>query len=275
MRKNNNFETNNRAMKKVLTFFGMTFVIVLALSACSSDDNGAANVLVAFNNSGCKPSSGADNNSRGNDDMFMNSGNVFIENVIEYESTEDGYLTIQDVNAVFGCDAELSATAVTTGSNEITITENAHSTSNCECPYDLTIKVGPLKPGNYTLHINRSGFSDMSPTEVASLSIRHSPGLKGKHELPIGINAPYKPVDTKDMPAWLSELIEKDIVVIGGVVCQGEWHGETYYYIYSAFMSTVAGRIYDANGNSLDSKTCQTVIQEGTGWKCIYRHFLS
>ena len=73
-------------------------------------------------------------------------------------ATNDNCLLITHVNALFGCESTITA-AVKTEENVIYITEDATDAGvNCVCPYDLTIKVGPLKNEKYKIVVLRDNY---------------------------------------------------------------------------------------------------------------------
>ena len=58
--------------------------------------------------------------------------------------------------------------------HEIIINESGESRTDCVCPYDLTLKIGPLNEGDYRIVIIRDAL------EYASFNINYTSALKGE-----------------------------------------------------------------------------------------------
>ena len=103
------------------------------------------NLLVSSENSGCKY----------NQETNTTRGSATEENeVIQYECTADGYLLIKHVNSIFCCEANITTTAYVSR-NVITIKEYAPPITDCICPYDVDMKIGPLNNQNYTIVVDK------------------------------------------------------------------------------------------------------------------------
>lgn len=145
-------------MKKIL--FGFIDVLLIIISAaCSSDNNSSDNqefesTLIFFSQTGCKKT------GTNSSDVL---GAIYGTESIEYEGTKDGYLIINHINALFCCDANITTT-VSIDNNVITIFEHADPITDCICPYDLNMKIGPLKNITYSIviedgHLDKKSFT--------------------------------------------------------------------------------------------------------------------
>lgn len=141
------------------------FLMVFVTMGCSDDENTKDNALISYAKTGCKPAS-----SRVADDAT----DIFGKEVITYQGTSDKCLIIKHINVMFGCDADISVTA-SINNRVITIAEHHTSSTNCICPYDLTVKVGFLTDGEYTVVID-NGSSDK-----ISFSINYSSKVNGEY----------------------------------------------------------------------------------------------
>ena len=117
------------------------------------------NALAAYSQSGCKKTG-------------TRSGGFFGEEVIEYECTDDGYLLLQHINAIFSCEVNISV-AVSINTDTVNITEHALPLTECFCPYDLAMKVGPMKNEVYIVAI------DDGRPEKRFFAILFNPTTKG------------------------------------------------------------------------------------------------
>ncbi len=154
-------------MKKILLFF-MCFLLTIGLAGCGSDDNSSDNqefesTLISFSQTGCKKTG-----TKSSDVLDT----IYGTESIEYEGTKDGYLIINHINALFCCDANITTT-VSIDNDAITIFEHADPTTDCICPYDLNMKIGPLKNITYSIVIE-DGHPDKK-----SFTIEFDSNLKG------------------------------------------------------------------------------------------------
>lgn len=152
--------------KKLFVLIGVMLIIISA--GCSSDDNSSDNqkfesTLIFFSQTGCKKT------GTNSSDVL---GVIYGTESIEYEGTKDGYLIINHINALFCCDANITTT-VSIDNNVITIFEHADPITDCICPYDLNMKIGPLKNITYSIVIE-DGHPDKK-----SFTIEFDSNLKG------------------------------------------------------------------------------------------------
>lgn len=77
------------------------------------------------------------------------------EEYIEYQTTEDNFLSIKHVNASLNCcpDSILVVSGIKDGKLNYTVCHKAIY-CNCNCYYDLNCKIGPLEYGKYTFRIS-------------------------------------------------------------------------------------------------------------------------
>ena len=113
----------------------------------SAPEDSTVNLLVSSENSGCKYNQET-NSTRGS--ATENEENE----VIQFECTTDGYLLIKHVNSIFCCEANITTTA-TVNEDIITIKEYAPPITDCICPYDVDMKIGPLKNQSYTIVVDK------------------------------------------------------------------------------------------------------------------------
>jgi hypothetical protein len=152
--------------KKIFVLIGVLLTIISA--GCSSDDNFSDNqefesTLIFFSQTGCKKTG-----TNSSDVLSV----IYGTESIEYEGTKDGYLIINHINALFCCDANITTT-VSIDNNVITIFEHADPITDCICPYDLNMKIGPLKNITYSIVIE-DGHPDKK-----SFTIEFDSNLKG------------------------------------------------------------------------------------------------
>ena len=137
--------------KKIFVLIGVLLTIISA--GCSSDDNFSDNqefesTLIFFSQTGCKKTG-----TNSSDVLSV----IYGTESIEYEGTKDGYLIINHINALFCCDANITTTVST-------IFEHADPITDCICPYDLNMKIGPLKNIAYSIviedgHLDKKSFT--------------------------------------------------------------------------------------------------------------------
>ena len=158
-------------MKKFLIFL-MCLGFTIGLAGCSSDDNSSDNqesesTLLSFSQTGCKKT------GTNSSDVL---GAIYGTESIEYEGTKDGYLIINHINALFCCDANITTT-VSIDNNVITIFFLVYPITDCICPYDLNMKIGPLKNITYSIVIE-DGHLDKK-----SFTIEFDSNLKGIYKI--------------------------------------------------------------------------------------------
>ena len=155
-------------MKKVLYLISVIAATTMFVTGCNeNEDKNEKATLQAFAKTGCKSSSGATRNG--------GDGILFPE-AIRYEATADGCLLVNHVNAMFSCEAQITVSVLVEG-NEIRILEDfTDSGLNCICPYDLTMKIGPLKNGTYKLKLYIQNFQN----EHTSFTFDYSPSVEGE-----------------------------------------------------------------------------------------------
>jgi hypothetical protein len=126
--------------------------------------------IVSFAHSGCKSTAA----TRGDDETHV----VFPTESVKYEGTEDGYLLLEHINAIFSCEATFTIKA-TVADGIITIVETAPSLTNCLCPYDLSMKIGPLENKTYEVVI----CDQTEDTKRVSFLLDYSSSVKGEFEV--------------------------------------------------------------------------------------------
>ena len=150
----------------------LSVIALTAFTMCTNDESSKEiPKLQAFTRTGCK------SYTPQNVDMRRSLG----AETIYYEATSDNCLMINHVNALLPCEAEISTDVVVEG-NVITISENGKDSGlNCVCSYDLTMKIGPLKVGNYKVVICRDDFQ----FQYLTFDINYSPSLQGEIRLKV------------------------------------------------------------------------------------------
>lgn len=148
-------------MKKL---FPLLLVLTLCVVIGCSSDSENDNLLVAISKTGCKNIAGT--STRGAWDE------IYGEESVKYNSTDDGCLMINHLNALFACDANIIVSA-TMEKGIICIIEEGGNSTNCICPYDLNMKVGPLSPGKYTVKIYQQHSSSFAKEEHLSFDIEY------------------------------------------------------------------------------------------------------
>ena len=145
-------------MKKGLLFV-CCFSLMLLTMGCDDDktERASGNILVSFAKTGCKSS------SMRSGDNSAGVREIIEEESISYEGTSDNCLFITHNNTIFACESEITASATIDG-RVITLTENGTNETNCLCPYDLTMKVGPLTYGTYQVVLLKEDLEYMTFT---------------------------------------------------------------------------------------------------------------
>lgn len=148
-------------MKNLL--FALT---LLCITGCGSTEDVTSIGLRNFSNSGCKLETETETRA---------ANGLFGEEQIIYEASSNGKLMVKHVNALFGCDAKISAEAHLDKDNKtIVINETAtNESANCLCNYDLTMEVGELQETTYTLKVIHKG------SMVLTEDINYGKNLKG------------------------------------------------------------------------------------------------
>ena len=117
---------------------------LMAIVGCTGDvDNPVYQqkeiTLKNFSNTGCKPSTRAENTD-------FTDGSYF-----ELTATQGNMLYVKHVNAVFNCSSRLFEAKAEVDSNSITVSEYDMTVSElvttCVCPFDLGYEIGPLEEG--------------------------------------------------------------------------------------------------------------------------------
>ena len=159
--------------KSLLLVMGAALMLTIGLGSCDNEDNESAKAGVQvrnFANSGCKNAGTA--RTRGG--LFPGRPEY-----IEYKAINDGYLSVNHVNAMFNCEpGELKMQATLEGHNIKILETEEQSFANCICPYDLYCEVGPLSDGDYTVIICKGSYE----YEYAHFNISYKKGLNGKFE---------------------------------------------------------------------------------------------
>ena len=159
--------------KSLLLVMGAALMLTIGLGSCDNEDNESAKAGVQvrnFANSGCKNAGTA--RTRGS--FFPGHPEYF-----EYKAINDGYLSVNHVNAMFNCEpGELKMQATLEGHNIKILETEEQSFANCICPYDLYCEVGPLSDGDYTVIICKGSYE----YEYAHFNISYKKGLNGKFE---------------------------------------------------------------------------------------------
>lgn len=161
-------------MKNIKLIWAFVLLIITAIGCNNDDSDRRGSVLLSFTYSGCK-NVAESQVVRGSD-----VENIMGTETFQYEGIGNDNLLISHVNALYGCDAELSATAIIENRNIIIKEENAvtHSLVNCVCPFDLTMVIGSLSPGKYTIKVYREDDELYS-----SFIIDYTPDVKGEQRV--------------------------------------------------------------------------------------------
>lgn len=100
---------------------------------------------------------------------------LFDEEYLEYQATEDGYLRITHYNSIFNCKPGRVFAELSVNSHEYIINEiELYAIAECVCPYDLSFDIGPMKEEEYTVIIRRNDV------ELIKFSITFNSVLKGQ-----------------------------------------------------------------------------------------------
>lgn len=126
--------------------------------------------LVSFAHSGCKSTA----ETRGDDEHHI----VFPPESVKYEGTQDSCLLLEHINAIFSCEATFTIKA-TVADGIITIVETAPSLTNCLCPYDLSMKIGPLENKTYEVVI----CDQTEDSKRISFQLDYNTSVKGEFEV--------------------------------------------------------------------------------------------
>ena len=154
-------------MNKKLTLV-LGILLGLIVMGCD-DDETSKSALLSFAKTGCKTVASSRSADAGSlSDLYGEWAEAFL-----YEGTSDKGLFVTHQNAVFSCEADIKVTVNVEG-RVITITEEATTGSNCLCPYDLTMKIGPLTEGLYQVNIVKGNL------DWFSFTIDYKPEVKGK-----------------------------------------------------------------------------------------------
>lgn len=139
---------------------------LLCITGCGSTEDVASIGLRSFSNSGCKLETETETRA---------ANGLFGDEKIVYEASSNGKLVVKHINAVFSCDANISAEAHLDKDNKtIVINETAtNESANCLCNYDLTMEVGELQETTYTLKVIHKG------SMVLTEDINYDKNLKG------------------------------------------------------------------------------------------------
>lgn len=145
-------------------------VSLLCITGCGSTEDVTSIGLRNFSNSGCKLETETETRA---------ANALFGDEKIVYEASSNGKLVVKHINAVFGCDAKISAEAHLDKDNKtIVINETAaNESANCLCSYDLTMEVGELQESTYTLKVIHKGST------VLTEDINYSKNLKGERNI--------------------------------------------------------------------------------------------
>ena len=217
--------------------------------------------IVSFAHSGCKSTAA----TRGDDDTHV----VFPTESVKYEGTEDGYLLLEHINAIFSCEATFTIKA-TVADGIITIVETAPSLTNCLCPYDLSMKIGPLENKTYEVVI----CDQTEDTKRVSFLLDYSSSVKGEFEVSRHFPSVYTTelVEKGDLPEWLVAIVDGYMDNFPAAIYQGIWNDETVYYYYNSIHSCMFCTVYHADGTPMDwdKEDCTDFINSSKDWKCIY-----
>lgn len=167
-------------MKKNYLWLSALVLTIAGLSGCSSDEGttSASNFHVkSFANTGCKDKGTTRGETRSDAEL--------VSEYIEYKGLDNGYLSLNHVNACFNCGAEGFNIQATISDNVIKIEERYNGLlANCICPYDLYCEVGPLADGDYTVIIYELYEDvDQAPYERARFNISYKKGMNGRLDL--------------------------------------------------------------------------------------------
>ena len=66
-----------------------------------------------------------------------------------------------------------------------------------------------------------------------------------------GITVPYEPVEEKDMPVWLKNLMEERNMGSLYRICMGTLNGNSVYHLNLWTDSSLSGRFYDKDGEEI------------------------
>lgn len=265
--------------KKLFLYLPLLLALMVGSVGCSSDDNASSGSkekgLLSFAHTGCKTAG-----TRADGDLSSATG-LYGQEVVRYEATEDGSVMFFHDNAVFCCEADIKASASVEG-NTIHIKEDATLVTNCICNYDLTMKVGTLEQGTYTVVIEDGRMEDIT------FQIEYSPTLKGEYIVLretddedwsgvetidfYGRQVPYTPMDEKDFPEWLQELLRQKTMIPTYRICIGNLSGYLVYHLDLWSDSMIGGRFYDENGNKINYECdFSEFIAQLRNIRCIYK----
>ena len=92
-----------------------------------------------------------------------------------------------------------------------------------------------------------------------------------------GFLVPYEPLEEKDMPEWLREMVQEKDKNMLYRICVGTLNNQTIYNLNSWWDSSLIGHFYDENGNNHiiyniipTSNDLEIFLSEYQNVKCIY-----
>ena len=164
-------------MKADKTFFYLMMVVALVLGStgCSSESDEVSQngMLKSFAKTGCKPQI----ETRTAEVLGLYDAESF-----SYEATKDGSLLLCHNNAIFSCETDIKV-KVSVSDGVISVIEYYSPATNCICAYDLTMEIGPLQVGPYTVVVYRDFDINIGKTspqaEYIRFPINYTEELKG------------------------------------------------------------------------------------------------
>lgn len=166
-------------MKVNKMFFCLMMVVALVLGStgCGSDSEGNSQetMLKAFAKTGCKPHI---------ETRTADVSGLYDAESFSYEATKDGSLLLCHNNAIFSCETDIKV-KVSVSDGVISVIEYYSPATNCICAYDLTMEIGPLQVGPYTVVVYRDFDINIGKTSPQAEHIRfpinYTEELKGEY----------------------------------------------------------------------------------------------
>ena len=166
-------------MKADKTFFYLMMVVALVhgSTGCSSESDEVSQngMLKSFAKTGCKPQI---------ETRTADVSGLYDAESFSYEATKDGSLLLCHNNAIFSCETDIKV-KVSVSDGVISVIEYYSPATNCICAYDLTMEIGPLQVGPYTVVVYRDFDINIGKTspqaEYIRFPINYTEELKGEY----------------------------------------------------------------------------------------------
>ena len=84
---------------------------------------------------------------------------------------------------------------------------------------------------------------------------------------------PVELTDVAKLPNWLVEIAKQypeEGEFLKTYIFAGKWNGQTIYLVYNPLMSSFYYHLYDSSGSRLEHGDNFEIIENSSGWKCIY-----